>query len=126
MPMGSVKSKFANKSPNPPSDLIDSPYPRPSNEENKSRCITDSHNNAVVATEFVTSSHMSIQDKVAEKSFAMKVLHENNQRINSIINNKSNYLQSEIKEKRVSPMDKSQDIRNLLESSNMSVNDEIN
>jgi uncharacterized protein YdcH (DUF465 family) len=69
---------------------------------------------------------MSIQGKVAEKSFAMKVLHENNQRINSIINNKSNYLQSEIKEKRVSPMDKSQDIRNLLESSNMSVNDEIN
>ena len=89
MPMGSIKSKFANKSANPPTDPIDSSYPnRPSNEESKSRCITDSRNGVVVASEFVTSSHMSIQDKLMKKSFATKVLHENNQRLNSIINNK--------------------------------------
>jgi hypothetical protein len=45
----------------------------------------------VVASEFVTSSHMSIQDKLMKKSFATKVLHENNQRLNSMMNNKGYY-----------------------------------
>ena len=67
---------------------------------------------------------MSIQDKLMKKSFATKVLHENNQRLNSMMNNKGYYQQSGNKEVREPPMEKSQDIRNLLDSSNMSVNDE--
>jgi hypothetical protein len=65
MPMGSIKSKFANKSGHPPTNPNDSSYPiRPSIEESKSRCITDSRNGMVVASEFLTSSHVSIQDKL--------------------------------------------------------------
>ncbi len=60
LPMGSIKSKFANKSGKNHTDALDSSYPnRPSNEESKSRGITDSRNVAV-ASEFVTSSHFSI------------------------------------------------------------------
>ena len=58
--MGSIKSKFANKWGNNQTDAVDSSYPnRPSNEESKSRGITDSRNVAI-ASEFVTSSNFSI------------------------------------------------------------------
>jgi hypothetical protein len=57
---------------------IESSYPnKPSQEESKSRAVTDSKNGVVVTSEFVASSHYSIQDKLMKKSFATKVLHEN-------------------------------------------------